>query len=100
MASKSVTGLLLVAAVSRAVCQPGALPEQGLLRAIAAHPSDSHAHGEYGIFLQRQGRAAEAIAQFRAALKLDPQSPYAAHNLALALFGEKRAAEALTVLDK
>src|SRR5437899_12827909 len=63
VASRFVTGLLLAAAF-RAVCQQGAPPEQDFLRAIAAHPRDPHTRGDYGIFLQQQGRAAEAIAQF------------------------------------
>ena len=99
VASRFVTGLLLAAAF-RAVCQQGAPPEQDFLRGIAAHPRDPHTRSDYGIFLQQQGRAAEAIAQFRAALEFDPRSPDAAYNLALALFGEGRAAEALTVFDE
>lgn len=69
--------------------------------ARAQEPSgDPHVHNAYGIELQRQGRSAESLAQFRRALDLEPRYADAAYNLALALWAEKRAAEALAVLDQ
>ena len=74
--------------------------EQDFVRAIHANPRDPKAHGEYAIFLQQHGRTAEAIAHFQSALDLDPKSPLASFNLALALLGAERAADALAVLDR
>ncbi len=74
--------------------------EQDFVRAIQANPRDPKAHGEYAIFLQQQGRTVEAVAHFRSALDLDPKSPLAPFNLALALLGAERPADALAVLDK
>ena len=42
------------------------------------------AHNNYGVTLLLQGRADEAAAQFRTALKLDPRNVDALVNLALA----------------
>lgn len=40
----------------------------------------------YGIHLQRKGKTAEAVTQYRNALRLDPGSINAHYNIALALF--------------
>lgn len=74
--------------------------EQEFVRAIQANPRDPKAHSDYAIFLQQQGRTGESIAHFQSALELDPKSPLASFNLALALLGAERAADALGVLDK
>src|SRR5207249_2441834 len=74
--------------------------ESGLARSVAAQPRDPRLHNEYGIELQRSGRASEAAAHFRAALDLDPRYADAAYNLALSMLRDQRAADALAVLDK
>lgn len=83
-----------------AAIAPAVSAGQDLAQAVQANPRDPKAHGEYAIFLQQQGRTAEAIAHFRTALDLDPKSPLSSYNLALALLGSERPAEALEVLDK
>lgn len=69
-------------------------------RALAADPRNPEIHSSYAIFLQQQGRTADAITHFRKALELAPRSPDFTYNLALALLHENQAAEALAVLDK
>src|SRR5262245_48858317 len=68
MASSFASALPLLIAASSALGQPGVPPEQELRRAVDAPAHDPLARGKYGIFLQQQGRTAEAIIQFRAAL--------------------------------
>lgn len=74
--------------------------EQDLVRAIKANPRAAKPHSDYGIFLQQNGRGAEAIAEFRAALELAPASSDFAYNLALALLNSEDAAGAIAVLDR
>ena len=62
----------------------GAMAQQGdsarvadaqrhFLRAISLAPGDDAPHAYYGSWLDRQGRTAEAIAELRTAIALDPQ---------------------------
>src|ERR1043166_2985950 len=74
--------------------------ESSLARSVAAQPRDPRLHNDYGIELQRSGRASDAAAHFRAALELDPRYADAAYNLALSMLNDQRAGEALAVLDK
>ncbi|MFN7920303.1 MAG: tetratricopeptide repeat protein [Bryobacteraceae bacterium] len=74
--------------------------EQDLQRAIQANPRSPQPHTNYAIFLQQNGRVAEAVAEFRAALELGPKSPDAAYNLSLALLNNGDAAGAIAVLDR
>jgi tetratricopeptide (TPR) repeat protein len=47
--------------------------ERHFLRAISLAPSDDNAHAYYGGWLYRHGRSAEAIAQLKSAVVLNPQ---------------------------
>jgi Flp pilus assembly protein TadD len=47
-------------------------------------------HNNLGIALMGQGKTTEAIAEFRAAVELDPESPTAHRNLADALSSAKQ----------
>lgn len=78
-----------------ALCQ-----ESELARAVSARPKDAAAHSRYGLFLQQQGRPVEAIAHFRSALELNPQSSEHSYNLALALLQDGRGGDALAILDR
>src|SRR5258706_12315759 len=91
---------LVLAAIAIFSAVAAQTAESGLARAVAARPRDARLHNDYGIELQRSGRAAEAAIHFRTALDLDPHYADAADNLALSLLGLDRAAEALAVLDK
>lgn len=44
----------------------------------------------YGIHLQRKGKTADAVTQYRNALRLDPGSINAHYNIALALYDLKK----------
>ena len=71
-----------------------------LERAVATRPRDPAAHSRYAVFLERQGRGDEALAHFRAALDLAPQSAEYSYNFALALLQHRRAADSLAALDR
>ncbi len=96
-ALRAIVGLTLC--VHLLCAQPRSAEEQQLLRALQSNPKNPAAHREYAIFLQLQGRGAEAIAHFRTALDLNPRSPESSYNLALALLHAGRAADALQILD-
>lgn len=89
---------LLCAALARALAAQPA--EQPLRQAATARPNDAAARSRYGIFLQQQGRPAEALTHLRAAVELSPKSPEYNYNLALALLHAEQPVEALTVLDR
>jgi len=50
--------------------------EKHFQRAILLTPGDDSAHAFYGRWLEQHGRFAEAIAQLRLAVQLDPQRPF------------------------
>ncbi len=50
--------------------------EKHFQRAILLTPGDDSAHAFYGRWLEQHGRFAEAIAQLRIAVQLDPQRPF------------------------
>lgn len=95
-----VMSYLTLAALAFSQPPPPERIGQELLRAVNARPRDALAHSRYGVFLQQQGRAVEAIAHLRSALDLNPASPEHSYNLALALLHGDRPADALDVLDK
>ena len=47
--------------------------DAGLTQVLQAHPNNAHAHYLYGQVLDREGRAADALAQIEKARSLDPQ---------------------------
>jgi len=52
--------------------------------AASNHPADVRARGEYGLFLLRSGRFAEAAEQLQQAAILDPANAHITYNLGLA----------------
>ncbi len=103
MASGLRIGLLLCVIASAAECRAQAgreLDEAQLERSLAANPKDARLHRDYAIFLEQQGRTAEAIAHFRAVCDLNPDSADDAYNLSLALLHNNLPADALAALDK
>lgn len=58
-------------------------------KAIALAPNRDDLHNNLGYCLLEQGRNADAAAEFRAALQLNPQSAVARNNLGLATAGNK-----------
>lgn len=91
--------LMLLAAAAAALPQTAQQLERELQGAVAARPKDPAAHSRYAMFLQEQGRGAEAVAHFRSALDLNPRSAEHAYNLGLALLNNDRPGDALAVLD-
>jgi len=64
-------------------------------RALALEPGRDDLHNNLGYCLLRQGKKKEAIEEFRAALKIDPDSVTARNNLAAALGKSKEAVQNL-----
>jgi len=64
-------------------------------KAIALEPDHDDLHNNLGYCLLRQGKKKEAAEEFRAALKIAPQSATARNNLATALGSSKEAVENL-----
>jgi tetratricopeptide (TPR) repeat protein len=64
---------------------------------VAKRPSDARGHNNLGKCYLEQGAFAEAAAEFREALRLDPNLPYADLNLAGALERMGRLTEAIAV---
>jgi len=56
-----------------------------LQHAVSADPDNARLHFNLGTFLSQQGRFAEAVPEFREALRLDPTIPGAAQSLSNAL---------------
>jgi tetratricopeptide (TPR) repeat protein len=68
-------------------CFPARLEEIAVLEsALAADPRDAHAHYYLGNLLYDRRRHAEAIAHWRAAVRLEPANAVAWRNLGLASF--------------
>lgn len=63
-------------------------------KAIAVNEQAAPTYVVYGIHLQRKGKTAEAVSQYRSALRLDPSSINAHYNIALALVDLKQFEEA------
>lgn len=64
-------------------------------RALALEPGRDDLHNNLGYCLLRQGKKKEAIEEFRAALKIDPNSATARNNIAEALGKSKEAVQNL-----
>jgi tetratricopeptide (TPR) repeat protein len=62
---------------------------------VAKRPANSSAHNNLGQALYERGRFPEAIAQYQEALRLDPNSVYAAMNLGTALISAGRLPDAI-----
>jgi tetratricopeptide (TPR) repeat protein len=67
--------------------------------ALAATPDESDLHRALGKTLLDEGEFGPAEAEFRAALKLDPQNREALHGLAATLYSEKRFPETIPLLE-
>jgi len=65
-----------------------------------ANGRDAGPGAAYGLFLVRQGRAAEAIPVLQLAVKVDPKSGEAETNLGRALFETGRTADAMPHLER
>jgi tetratricopeptide (TPR) repeat protein len=67
---------------------------------VQANPAYADAHYNLGVALARAGRAPEAVAEFEAALRLEPDSARAHYNLGVVLWRMGgRSPEALAHLD-
>ncbi len=75
-----------------AACE-AAIP--GLERTITANPSDASAHNRLGVCFQRTGRLADAIGEYRAAVKADARLAEAWNNLATAYHGDRQLKQAI-----
>ena len=64
-------------------------------KALALEPGRDDLHNNLGYCLLRQGKKKEAIEEFRAALRIDPNSATARNNLAAALGKSKEAVQNL-----
>jgi serine/threonine-protein kinase len=69
--------------------------EQAIKRALELNPNDSLAHQSYGSLHSLQGRTDAAIAERRAAQRLDPLSPFATANAGYPYYYARRYDEAL-----
>jgi len=56
---------------------------------VAAYPEDSRAHNLWGEVLMQQGKSVEAIAEFDAAIRIDPGFQAARENRDTAMAGQK-----------
>jgi len=66
---------------------------------VVRNPGAALPHNDLGFALDQQGRIAEAINQFRLAIRLDPRYSDAHHNLGLLLLQTGQVAEAVTELQ-
>jgi Flp pilus assembly protein TadD len=72
-----------------------------LARAVQGDPARATFHSNYGFALQQSGRMDDAIAEYRAALRLDPKLVSAWINLGTALAASpKTRPEARAALEK
>jgi len=65
------------------------LAEEHFKKAIALYPQHDATYTVFGVFLHKVGRVDEAIARYKKALELNPESPYANYNLGLAYVDRK-----------
>ena len=80
--------LAKIGEVSIATQRPD-LAERHFQTAIARYPQHDETHVIYGAFLHKLGRIDAAIAEYRRALEIDPDSAYAHYNLGLAYVDRK-----------
>lgn len=81
MANESADDLATIAE-ELAVAGLTDIPEELYRKALRDLPNDDHCHKNLGLILNRQGRHAEAAAEFEAAVRLNPRSAEALNNLA------------------
>ncbi|MCU1259034.1 MAG: Tetratricopeptide 2 repeat protein, partial [Bryobacterales bacterium] len=72
-----------------------ALQEAVMLRRLDKYPADFVAHYNLGALLQSQGRNAEAIERYQAALRTDPAHAAARNALAAAMLASGRTTDAI-----
>ncbi len=70
------------------------LADQHFRNAIERYPDHDETYVIYGIFLQKLGRTDAAIAQYRKALEINPNSGFGHYNLGLAYVDTKDYAQA------
>jgi tetratricopeptide (TPR) repeat protein len=70
------------------------LAEEHFKTAIALYPQHDDTHTIYGVFLEKLGRVDEAIAQYKKALEINPNSPFAHYNLGLVYVARKEYTQA------
>jgi Tfp pilus assembly protein PilF len=73
--------------LARALVRSGNLPEglENFRQVAEADTHNTELRDEFGEFLMRQGKPAEALVQFNAALAIDPAEKTALHDRDLAL---------------
>jgi tetratricopeptide (TPR) repeat protein len=81
MANESADDLAAIAE-ELAVAGLTDIPEELYRKALRDLPDDAHCHKNLGLLLNRQGRHAEAAAEFETAVRLNPNSAEAHNNLA------------------
>ncbi len=92
----TATALALCAGVTRHQLQFWRDSETLLTRALAVTRSNELAHINLGTWLQEQGRLAEALDHYKAALQIQPARPHTHNNIAIVLdlMGQDDAAQA------
>lgn len=85
--------LMLLPDAARRLGQPD-MPARYFKQAIDAYPDEAMTYLVHGMYLQKRGQTAQAIAQYQQALSLNPNLPDGHYNLGLALVKSKRYAEA------
>lgn len=81
--------LALMVEVTNKMGKPG-LAERYFAKAIELYPNTAYTYVVYGIHLQKTGKNAAAIDNYKKAIELSPVLPEAHYNLGLAYVTEKR----------
>lgn len=76
------------------------LPEQHFNTAIQRYPDHDETYVIYGVFLHKLGRTDAAIAQYKTALEINPNSGFGHYNLGLAYVDTKDYVQANTHAQK
>jgi len=73
---------------------------ESLRKTIQKYPNSAVAYGDLGSLLENQGKVADAMEQYRAALRIDPSWTNALYNLGMALGKQGQLAEAVELMEQ